>query len=79
MKAYTVYESCCIYNFVCYLFDPKVIGKPRNEAGSQSQAERLLGFEPGFFRFWKLHLNPLGHSPKIKVVQFASIHLILEV
>ena len=38
--------------------------KPRNEVGSLNLAECLAGFEPGTFRFWLQHLNPLGHSPQ---------------
>ena len=30
---------------------------------SLSPAERLVGFEPGTFRFLLQCLNPLGHSP----------------
>ena len=37
--------------------------EPRSGVGSLSPAERLAGFEPGTFRFWSQHLNPLGHSP----------------
>ena len=37
--------------------------EPRNEVGSLSPAERLVGFEPGTFRFLLQRLNPLGHSP----------------
>ena len=37
--------------------------EPCNEDGSLSPAERLVGFEPGTFRFWSQCLNPLGHSP----------------
>ena len=34
---------------------------PRNKVGSLSPAERLVGFEPGTFRFILQRLNPLGH------------------
>ena len=37
--------------------------EPRNEIGSLSPAERLVGFEPGTFRYLLQRLNPLGHSP----------------
>ena len=37
--------------------------EPRSGVGSLSPAECLVGFEPGTFRFWSQHLNPLGHSP----------------
>ena len=33
--------------------------EPRNQVGSLSPAERLVGFEPGTFRFWSQRLNPL--------------------
>ena len=39
--------------------------EPRSEVGSLSPAERLVGFEPGTFRFWSQRLNPLGHSPRL--------------
>ena len=38
--------------------------EPRNKVGSLSPVERLVGFEPGTFRFWSKPLNPLGHSPQ---------------
>ena len=38
--------------------------EPRNEFGSLSQAEFLVVFEPGTFRFLLQRLNPLGHSPR---------------
>ena len=38
--------------------------EPRNEVGSLSPAECLVGFEPGTFRFLLQHLNLLGHSPR---------------
>ena len=37
--------------------------EPRNEVGSLSPAEHIVGFEPGTFRFWSQCLNPLGHFP----------------
>ena len=40
--------------------------KPRNEVGSQSPAERLVGIEPGTFRFLLQRLNPLGHKKQNK-------------
>ena len=43
---------------------PKGHREPRNEVGSLSSTDRLLGFEPGTFRFWLEHLNPLGYCPK---------------
>ena len=36
--------------------------EPRNEVGSLSPAEHLVGFEPGIFPFWWQRLDPLGHS-----------------
>ena len=48
-----------------YIFDPRVTGNLLGEVGSLSPAERLVGFEPGTFRFWLQHLHPLGHSPRI--------------
>ena len=41
---------------------PKGHREPRNKVGSLSPAERLVGFEPGTFRFLLQRLNPLGHS-----------------
>ena len=41
---------------------PESHREPRNEVGSLSTAERLVGFDPGTFRFWLQRLNPLGHS-----------------
>ena len=38
--------------------------EPCNEVGTLSMAERLVGFEPGTFRFWSKYLHPLGHSPQ---------------
>ena len=34
--------------------------EPLNEVGSQSPTERLMGFEPGTFRFLPQRLNQLG-------------------
>ena len=36
--------------------------EPRSEVRSLSPAVRLVGFEPGTFRFLLQRLNPLGHS-----------------
>ena len=47
-----------------YIFDPKVTGSLVARVGSLSPAERLVGFEPGTFRFLLQRLNPLGHSPQ---------------
>ena len=41
--------------------------EPRNEVGSLSPAEHLVGFEPGTFRFLLQRLNPLGYSPQILI------------
>ena len=46
-------------------FRPEGHREPRNEVGSLSPAERLVGFEPGTFWFLLQRLNPLGHSPQI--------------
>ena len=35
-------------------------GESRNEVGSLSPVERLVGFEPTIF--WSQHVNPLGYS-----------------
>ena len=35
--------------------------EPCYEVGSLSPAKRLVGFEPGTFRFLLQRLNPLGH------------------
>ena len=49
-------------------FRPEGHREPRNEVGSLSLAEHLVGFEPGTFQFLLQRLNPLGHSPqKFKV------------
>ena len=45
-------------------FRPEGHREPRNEVGSLSLAERLVGFKPGTFRFLLQRLNPLGHSPQ---------------
>ena len=37
--------------------------EPRSEIGSLGPAKRLVGFEPGTFRFWSQRLSPLDHSP----------------
>ena len=55
--------------------------KPCNEVGSLSPAERPAGFEPGTFRFLLQRLNPLGHSPPIKLTKMegrggAAIYLL---
>ena len=39
--------------------------EPRNQVGSLSPAERLVGFKPGTFRFLFQRINPLGHSPRL--------------
>ena len=54
--------------------------EPHNEAGSISPTERLVGFEPGIFRFGSKRLNPLGHSAQIKITpkQFWSMSSISE-
>ena len=44
-------------------FQPKGHREHRNEVGSLSLDERLVGFELGTFRFLLQRLNPLGHSP----------------
>ena len=45
-------------------FRPEVHREPRNEVGSLSPAERLVGFEAGAFQFLLQCLNPLGHFPR---------------
>ena len=62
--------------------------EPRNEVGSQSLAERLVGFELGTFWFWSHCLNPLGHSPhslltlpkllKCPFLYFAHIYITIQ-
>ena len=48
---------------LCFLhFLPESYGEPRSKVGSLSPVERLVGFEPGTFRFLLQRLNPLGHS-----------------
>ena len=49
--------------------------EPRNEVGSLSPAERLVGFEPGTFRFIVQRLNPLGHSPQKEEVKVLMVLL----
>ena len=39
--------------------------EPRNENGSLSPAEHLVGFEPGTLRLWLQRINPLCHSSQI--------------
>ena len=46
-----------------FIFDPKGHRESRNEVGSLSLAECLVGFELGSFQFL-LRLNPLGHFPQ---------------
>ena len=46
---------------------------PRNEVGSLSPAEHLVGFEPTTFRFWLQRLNPLCHSANNNNHQFKVI------
>ena len=46
---------------------------PRNEVGSLSPAEHLVGFEPTTFRLWLQRLNPLGHSANNNNHQFKVI------
>ena len=48
-------------------FRPEGHREPRNEVGSLSLAERLVGFELGTFQFLLQCLNPIDHSP-LKVV-----------
>ena len=50
---------------VFYIFDSRVTGSLVARLGSQSLAERLVGFEPGTFRFLLQRINPLGRSPNI--------------
>ena len=38
----------------------------RNEVGSLSLTERLVGFEPGAFQFWSQRFNRLDQSPQMK-------------
>ena len=48
----------------------------RSEVGSLSPAERLVGFEPGTFRFWSQRLNPHHYPPTaiylLKVITVTS-------
>ena len=47
---------------ICVLhIRPEDHWEPLNKVRSLSPAERLVVFEPGTFRFWSQHLNPLGH------------------
>ena len=50
---------------------PKGNWEPRNEVGSLSPAECLVGFEPGTFWFWLQHLNPLDHR-ELKYYLFSN-------
>ena len=53
-----------VNHWVFTFFEPRVgHWEPRKEVGSLSPTERLVGFEPGTFRFLLQHLYPLGHSP----------------
>ena len=62
---------------------PESHWEPRNEVGSLSPAEHLVGFELETFWFWSQCFNPLGHSPlcfirKTKTISFwLWQHLIL--
>ena len=47
--------------------------EPRNEVGSQSLAEHLVGFEPGTFLLQRL--NPLGHSPHEPLLHIFNLSL----
>ena len=47
--------------------------EPRNEVGSLSPAERLVGFEPGTIRFWWQRLNPLGHYYYYSITHYYSV------
>ena len=48
---------------ICILYiRPESHREPRSEVVFLSPAERLVGFEPGTFRFSSQRLNPLGHS-----------------
>ena len=40
--------------------------EPRNEVGSLSLTERLVGFEQGAFQFWSQRFNRLDQSPQMK-------------
>ena len=57
-------QSPDINHCVLYI-RPEIDREPRSEVGSVSLAQRLVGFEPGTFRFWLQRLNPLGHSPQM--------------
>ena len=46
-------------------FRPEGHREPRNEDGSLSPANHLMGLEPGTFRFQLQRFNPLGHSPQV--------------
>ena len=52
-------------NHQVFAFSAQDYWKPHNGVGPLSPVERLLGFEPGTFRFWLERLNSLGHSPQI--------------
>ena len=52
--------QCYSLRFLHFL--PKSHREPCSEVGSLSPAERLVGFQPGTFRFLPQRLNPLGHS-----------------
>lgn len=49
------------------LIRPECHQESRNEVGSQSPPEKLVGLEPGSFCLGMQHLNPLGHSLQSKV------------
>ena len=53
-------------------FRPEGHREPRNEVGSLSPAERLVGFEPGTFRFLLQRLNPLASFSSSKVCSLSS-------
>ena len=59
-------------------FRPGSHREPRSEVGYLRPAERLVGIEPGTFRFLLQGFNPLGHSPQRDFVVSLFLALILK-
>ena len=56
-------------------FQPEGQWEPRDEVGSLSPAERLVGFVPGTFRLLLQCLNPLGYSPRKYMAHTQNVRL----
>ena len=47
--------------------------EPHSEVRSLGPAERLVGFQPGIFRFWSQRLNLLSHSPQSILISLLKL------